>query len=629
MCGIVGIVNLISQAPVRDPVLTHMNERLNHRGPDDTGVFLDGEIGFAMKRLAINDVKNGQQPIFNEDKSLCVVCNGEIYSHPKIKKSLQRHGHTYRSNSDVESIVHAYEEYGENFLEFLNGMFAFAIWDKQKREVLLARDRAGVKPLYYTFFNQDLIFASELKALVSHPDIKPELDYLSLNQYLSFEYVPTPRTIYKNIFKLPAGHFLRFSSRGASTHEYWDLKFKRAESRPPLALPEVTDSLHEVLDNAVSTELLSDVPVGIFLSGGIDSSVLAAITQSKSPKPIKTFTLQFDDKSFDESQYAKIVADHIGSEHCVRRVENNEIVSQAESIPDIFDEPFGDSSIIPTFLLSKFASESVKTVLGGDGGDELFAGYPTLLAHRLVELYERFIPYGIRASLIPRLVNALPVSFNNLSFDFKAKRFLTGRGVPMGIRHHRWIGSFLESEKNSLFHNDYYYSDVDTYSIVGDYLKHSDANEFFNQLLYLDFKLYLEGDILAKVDRASMANSLEVRVPFLNSKVIEHASMLPFNYKLKGFQGKYLLKKVAKRLLPSSIVKRPKKGFNVPIGKLICGELKDFAHDHLHPDTIKRQGVFDHRFIDQLLQDHIERKADYRKTLWTLLMFQVWHAKQT
>lgn len=625
MCGICGIVSLDHSAGVDTQSLKRMNDALKLRGPDDEGYHTDRGVGLAMRRLSIIDLEGGHQPISNETGTKWIVCNGEIYSSVSLRSSLQHHGHTFRTHSDVEVILHAYEEYGVDFVRFLNGMFAFAIWDSDEQKLILGRDRTGIKPLYYTLHNNTLLFSSELRSLLAHEGVSKNIDFISLDQYLTFEYVPSPRSIIKNVFKLPPGHILEFSVRGGlSVRQYWDFSFEKSESRPPLNCNELADQFIDTLKTSVGLEMLSDVPLGVFLSGGLDSSSVAAMAMRISKDPIKTFTLQFDDASFDESYYADIVARHIGSDHHVKRVNHAEILDTINLIPKIIDEPLGDSSIVPTYILSKFAREHVKVVLGGDGGDELFAGYPTLKAHRLVEWYERLVPHVLRSSILPKIVSSLPVSFNNISFDFKARRFLSGRGVPMGIRHHNWLGSFTDSEKARLLHPDLHYRELDGYHILTDHSRRCDATNPYNQILYWDMKLYLEGDILFKVDRASMASSLEARVPLLNLAMLRFAETLPISYKLRRFEGKYLMKKAMLKLLPREIVYRKKKGFNIPVGKLMQGELKPMLLDYLSSDRLKRQGFFNHKEVTRLIDDHLKSRADNRKQLWTLLMFQRW-----
>ena len=627
MCGICGVYNYKSTEVETEHNLKEMCGAMVHRGPDAEGYYVKGSIALGMRRLSINDLNGGNQPISNEDQSIWIVCNGEIYNHPSLRKTLEHLGHRYKCNSDVESIIHAYEEYGEDCFNLINGMFSFALWDQRYETLYISRDRTGIKPLFYTETNGQLIFSSELKSLLAHKDVKRDLDYLSLNQYLSYEYIPTPRSIIKNVKKLPPGHFLKINSKRSEIKPYWRLSFERSESRPPMALSDIKHQFLTTLDESINLELLSDVPVGVFLSGGLDSSSIAALAIKRSSNKLKTFSVAFEDPSFDESKYARSVAKHIGSDHHEQCITPQMIIDTAHRIDSIIDEPLGDSSIIPTYLVSKFASEHVKVALGGDGGDELLAGYQTMQAHKLVDYYERFIPHAIRANLIPRFVNNLPTSLNNISFDFKAKRFISGRGVPFGVRHHLWLGSFNQADKSKLFNSNIDYQMVDTYGIVDHHLNQCDAKNSFNRLLYMDMKMYLEGNILQKLDRASMANSLEVRVPILNHHFVNFITNVPFEFKMRGFKMKYLFKKAMKGLLPDEIINRKKKGFNIPVGKLFQNELKELLYDNLSESTINRQKIFNSKYINKILNEHQNNIVDHRKSLWTLLMFQLWHRK--
>ncbi|HEY7817511.1 MAG TPA: asparagine synthase (glutamine-hydrolyzing), partial [Vicinamibacteria bacterium] len=529
-------------------------------------------------------------------------------------------GHRFQTRADTEVVVHAYEEFGADSLRYLNGMFAFAIWDAKARKLFLARDRFGIKPLFYTFAGDELIFASELKAILEHPRVERRIDFVALNEYLSFEYVPTPRTIFREIRKLPPAHTLTYSIKGPEMARYWDLSLRKSESRPPVSWREYRERLRHELGEAVRREMVSDVPIGVLLSGGLDSTTVLAMMARSSDRKVKSFSIAFEEKSFDESHYARLAASKLGSEHHELTVTSSMMAELVPRLMDVIDEPFADSSIVPTYFLSRFAREQVKVVLGGDGGDEMFAGYPTLQAHRLVEYYERWVPFVLRATVVPKIIDRLPVSKDNISFDFKARRFISGRGVPVASRHHRWLGAFVPQEKRSLFVPELVQNDVDTYEIAYEHQRQCDARETMNQLLYLDQKLYLEGDILTKVDRASMAASLEVRVPFLNASLAEHVAEIPHELKLRGLKTKFVLKKAMAGLLPSEIVNRPKKGFNVPVGYWIEGSLRELVRDQLAPDKLRREGFFEPAYVEKLLREHADGVRDHRKLLWTLLV---------
>ena len=434
MCGICGVFDPASGAKPDRAVLEGMSRSIAHRGPDDEGSFLDAGVGLAARRLSIIDVEGGHQPITNEDRSIWIVFNGEIYNHERLRHLLSKLGHRFQTRADTEVVVHAYEEFGPDCVRYLNGMFAFAIWDAPARKLFLARDRFGIKPLYYTLAGEELVFGSELKAILEHPRVERRIDVAALNEYLSFEYVPTPRTIFRGIRKLPPGHTLSYSAKGLDIASYWDLSLKKSESRPPVSWRDYQERLRHELEQAVHKEMVSDVPIGVLLSGGLDSTTVLAMMAKSSSQRVKSFSIAFEEKSFDESRYARLAASALGSEHHELTVTSGMMAELVPRLMDILDEPFADSSIVPTYFLARFAREQVKVVLGGDGGDEMFAGYPTLQAHRLIEYYERWVPFFLRAGLVPKVIDRLPVSKDNISLDFKARRFISGRGVPVASR---------------------------------------------------------------------------------------------------------------------------------------------------------------------------------------------------
>jgi asparagine synthase (glutamine-hydrolysing) len=603
-----------------------MTHRISHRGPDEDGFFIDSRVGLGSRRLSIIDLAGGRQPISNEDNTLHIVFNGEIYNYKELHSFLEHHGHAFRTQADTESILHLYEELGLECLARLDGIFALAIWDSQAQELLLARDRMGIKPLYYsTLPGGQLIFGSEMKALLSHPGLRRELDLDALNEYLSYEYVPSPHTILKGVYRLEPGHYLRCNKNGIEVRPYHNLSFHTCESRPPIDWREARVGLYTTLRSAVQRELVSDVPVGVLLSGGIDSSSVAALMVDLYPGQVQSFTIGFEESSFDETQFARQVARYLGTQHNEMPLTGRMALDLVERISEVLDEPFADSSFIPTYFLSRFARQQVKVVLGGDGGDELFAGYPTLLAHRLMYFYERLVPWRLHAAVVPLLLKNIGVSFDNISFDFKLRRFLNGRGQPLIDRHHRWLGSFLDEQKMLLLQDWIKPALNPTYSIAYQQAVRSGALQPFNQILFDDMRLYLEGDILYKVDRASMAASLEVRVPLLNREVVDFVLDLPFDLKLRGLTGKFLLKKTMERYLPRNILYRPKKGFNMPVAYWLSGPLRPLLQDVLSVSFIKDQGLFNSAYIQKLIDDHFERRQDNRKLLWTLLMFQMWY----
>jgi asparagine synthase (glutamine-hydrolysing) len=627
MCGICGIVHVDGAPAVDGRVVAAMARAMTHRGPDQEGLHVEPRVGLGSRRLSIIDVAGGRQPIANEDESMFIVFNGEIYNYRELRLFLEHKGHRFRTHSDTEVILHLFEEYGDDVVEYLNGIFAFAIWDRRRNELFAARDRMGVKPFYYARTRQGLTFGSELRVVLANGEVDRQLDLAALNEYLSFEFVPTPRTMLKGVERLPAAHTLRSDGRTVTVRPYWTPSLARSESQPPVQWREFAARLEETLSDAVREELVSDVPVGVLLSGGIDSSAIASFMVGAHPGTVDSFSVAFDEPSFDESRYAQTVSKHLGTRHHELRLTSRMAADVVPRIADVMDEPLGDASFIPTYLLSKFASEHVKVVLGGDGSDELFGGYPTLVAHRLIEYYERTVPRVFRTYAIPKLLPLLPVSFDYFSRDFKIRRFLSGRGVPLEARHHRWMGSYFDEDKARLFQDWVRPVLGETYASAYRYARECDARLTLNRVLYDDMKLYLEGDILTKVDRASMAASLEVRVPFLNRRVVEFATSLPLSLKLRRLTGKYLLKRSMAGRLPREIIERKKQGFAIPVAHWLTSELKDLAGDMLSPDRIRRQGLFEPAYVTALLDDHLARRRDNRKLIWTLLIFQLWQAK--
>lgn len=635
MCGIVGWVNSSFNSPpgkfADETVLRGMCDKIRHRGPDSEGVLLDDSVALGMRRLAVIDLEGGGQPVFNEDRTVAVIMNGEIYNYRELRRELEKDGHRFRDNSDTEVIPHLYEVYGEKFVEKLNGMFAIALWDARRRKLFLARDRFGVKPLYYGVFGGKLIFASELKALTLHPDVETRINFHALRQFLAFEYIPAPLSIYQNIFKLPAAHSLSVENGKVTVAPYWNLSFEK-KLLPP-TVEEAAAELRNLLAKATKARLVSDVPLGVLLSGGVDSASVAAFAQQFSSKPIKTFCIGFEETSFDESRFARQVAEHLGTEH------HEEVLSierAAELLPEIagwLDEPMADASILPTFLLSRFVRSEVTVALGGDGADEIFAGYPSYYAHKMAERYEK-IPRFVRRNVIENIINRLPTGDKNMSFDFMARRFVKSlESSDLTIRHHSFFGSFTMPEQENLLTDEVRSTTAaDIYSESRKWLDVCDADNIIERTQYLDIKSYLAEGILTKVDRASMAVSLEVRSPFLDWRIAEFAASLPENYKLKcdtvkfgfGKTGKYILKKAVAPLLPTSIVNRRKKGFVIPVAAWLKGSLNPLIREFLAFERLEKQGIFKPLFVQKLLSEHETGKANHSQKLWTLLIFQLW-----
>lgn len=621
MCGICGIIHDDPVRSVDASILAAMNRTMVHRGPDDDGTYVKGAVGLAMRRLSIIDLSHGHQPLGNEDGTVLVVCNGEIYNYDELREELETDGHSFKTHSDVEVVPHLYEEMGVDFVDKLNGMFGLALWDAKRRRLVLARDRMGKKPLYYASRKGALLFASEIKALLAHPALERRIDKTSLSKYLAYEYVPAPRSIFQDIFKLEAGHALIWEKGNIAIKKYWDIPKMEFQD---IGIDEAASTLKDLLLHAVKRRLMSDVPLGVFLSGGIDSSTITAMmTRLMPPKQVKSFSIAFEEKTFDESSYARQVAEFLGTDHHEQMCTPQDLISLIPEIQSFLDEPLGDNSIVPTYALSKFTRRHVTVALGGDGGDELFAGYPTFQAEKYAHVY-RMIPGFIRRGVVEPLTKKLRVSDENISFDFKAKQFVKGAGIEDLTRHLVWMGSFAPEEQNRLMVGgavDDIFDDVERHA------QRAAALSPGNRLLYIYKKLYLNEDILVKVDRASMGTSLEVRAPFLDRHVVEFVSRLPYKMKLHGFTMKYLLKKAVGDMLPKGIAVRAKKGFGVPMAKWLKGPLKEMMQDLLNADRIGREGFFNSGEIQRLMDDHLSGRVDNRMKLWTLMAFELWYER--
>jgi asparagine synthase (glutamine-hydrolysing) len=632
MCGIAGWVNLDTNKATsidREAVLHSMCERIVHRGPNSEGLWLDDTIALGMRRLSVIDLETGDQPVFSEDKSVIVMMNGELYNYREVRAELEKKGHKFVTRSDTEILPHLYQEYGDALVDHLNGMYAFSLWDTRKKKLIIARDRFGEKPLYYGVFDGKLIYASEPKAILAHPSVKTEIDLNALRHYVSFDYVPAPMSIYKGIHKLPSAHILFVENGEVRTRKYWDISFVKPtvsdrQGSETASLTEKADELRDLLSDAVRMRLVADVPLGILLSGGIDSSTVAAFATQHATEKVKTFSIGFEEDSFDESKYARQVATHLNTEHYEEKLSAETAGDLISEIGTWLDEPMSDGSLIPTFLLAQFVRKHVTVALGGDGGDELFAGYPMYYAHKVAAKYLA-IPSFVRSGLIEPVVNALPVSTKNLSFDYKAKRFVRASKHDDVTRHHSWFGSFSLDQHESVFTQDVLaQSDADIYRGVRELVDASDAINVIEQMQYADINYYLAEDILTKVDRAAMAVSLETRAPFLDPRVGQFAASIPVQYKLKGKSGKHILKEAMKELLPHNILHRPKKGFGIPIAEWLKGRLNPLMHDMLSPERLKQQGLFNAEYVQRLIKEHENGTASHHKELWTLLVFELW-----
>jgi asparagine synthase (glutamine-hydrolysing) len=622
MCGIVGIVRRGGQS-VDEGVLASMCDAIRHRGPDDDGFYLKDSVGLAMRRLAIIDLALGKQPIANEDETAWIVFNGEIYNYLELRSKLEKLGHSFRTNSDTEAIVHAYGEFGADCPKHLRGMFAFAIWDERKGELFLARDRVGKKPLLYSQTPAgDLVFGSEFRALLCHPQVSRDVDYEAIHHYLSFMCVPAPLTAFTAIRKLEPGHSLRYTRDGEIRVErYWEPDFNRKEKWTE---EEAGERAVEVLREAVRVRLMSEVPLGAFLSGGIDSSAVVALMSEESSAPVKTFSIGFEEQDFSELHHARRVAEHVGADHheFIVRPDAMEVLP---TLVDHYGEPYADSSAIPTYYVSRETRRHVTVALNGDGGDECFAGYERYAAMQLAETYRR-VPSALREGFIRQLIELMPSSELRRSRVRDVKRFARAASLPAVERYLRWISVFDSDAKDDLY-TDEFRARMRPHraaDFIAPWFARANGAGVVDAALLADTMTYLPNDLLVKVDIASMANSLEARSPFLDHHVIEFAASLPSELKLRGRTTKYLLKKVLRKLVPVENLERRKQGFGVPIGHWFRGEMKGFLREILLTEKSLNRGLFKPEAVRRLVDDHVAGRADHSHRLWTLLMLELW-----
>lgn len=632
MCGIAGFTSFNKKNYNIQDTMTSMLDSIAHRGPDASGDYFEESINLGHRRLSIVDLENGKQPLISEDGKIILSFNGEIYNYVELREQLIKQGFKFQTTSDTEVIIHMYRKHGMDFLKHLNGMFAIALWDRDLEQLLIARDRMGEKPIYYQYKDDEFIFASELKALVKHPMVTKEISAIGLDKFLTYEYVPAPQTILENIWKVEAGQVIVVKKNSIKKELYWKHPFHELQEGGDLyaSQNEVLEKLDELMNDSIRMRLQADVPVGVLLSGGIDSSLVTAIAAKQSKQKVKSFSIYFDEASYDESHYIEKMVDQFDLDHHHQTLRANDMLSIVDKMGMIMDEPMSDPSIVPTYYLSKMTAQSVKTVLGGDGADELFAGYPTYVANKLVQAYN-VVPYELRTPLTNFIKKSLgkliPVSSKNVSLDYKLQQFFRGTGVVSEIRFFKWMGGFLESEKKSIFNDSYNQKLLGNFSYddINRYLSRTNMQNELERLLYLSQKLYLCDDILHKVDRASMQNSLEVRAPFLDHRIVEFASQLPERYKLKGFSKKHILKKLAYNYLPKEVIERPKKGFGIPITEWLKNDLKEPMLDLLSKERLDRQGIFKHESIAKIINSHLDGSSNNRKQIWNLMCFQLWY----
>jgi asparagine synthase (glutamine-hydrolysing) len=620
MCGIAGFVTTHESPPAaeRAAVLDRMCRIITHRGPDDQGTMINGPAALGMRRLSIIDLSGGHQPISGEDGSVTIVFNGEVYNYRELQQDLEQRGHRFQTHSDTEAIVHAYEEFGTRCVEYLRGMFAFAIWDSKRRELFLARDRVGKKPLYYTLtMRGTLVFGSELKTLLQHPEVSAEIDPTALDAYLTLGYVPDPLCILRGIHKLPPAHVLTFANNEVSVTQYWDFPFEQDDTASRSA-DDYLEELRALLDEAVRIRLIADVPLGAFLSGGVDSSAVVGLMTRHSERPVKTFSIGFNEDSYDELKYARIAAEHFGTEHH-EFIVTPDICQVVDELAWHFDEPFADPSALPTYMVSKLAREHVTVALSGDGGDELFAGYTRYLVDQQRAGFER-VPRAVRAGLLRPISQRLPHSawgrnyLHNVSLD-SVDRFLDSVSVFTNLTKR----ALYKPEFRAQLQNEEYSSQ--RFRSLAERVRTGDP---LDVLLYLDSKTYLPGDILTKVDRMSMAVSLEARAPLLDHKLIEFVARIPAALKLRGTETKHIFKRAIADFVPPEILHRAKQGFGVPIQQWINEQLRQQIHDTLTDSTARQRGYLDPRYVTQLLSEHERGRRDHANPLWTLFMLELW-----
>ena len=623
MCGIAGFVDLDRLetggiAPARlDAEFTRVHrmcEVIRHRGPDDEGIHVEGGLGLGMRRLSIIDLAGGRQPIHNETGTIWIVFNGEIYNYRELRAELEARGHAFATSSDTESIVHAYEEWGEDALSRLRGMFGIALWDRPNRTLLLARDRAGIKPLYYTERAGRLAFGSEIKSLIAGQAFEPRLDVAALDHYLAFLYTPRDGSIFEGVRKLPPGHFLRWCDGRVDVRQYWKISGLESFQGDE---PEAIDALERVLSDAVRAHLVSDVPLGAFLSGGVDSSAVVAFMARASSRPVQTFSIGFDDPAFDELEHARAVARHFGTDHH-EVVVRPDALSILDRLISHFDEPFADSSAIPTWYVSEIARRHVTVVLSGDGGDELFGGYDRYFPPPRVATFDR-LP-------VPGLRRLAALAWPHLPHGTPGKALLRHASKDAQGRYIDSIALFQPDERVSLYTPDLRsrLTRSAEQTLAAHFSRFSSLS-MASRMMRFDFETYLPEDVLTKVDRMSMAHSIESRVPLLDNEVIDFAATLPARFKIKGQTRKHVLKAMLRQVLPASILERRKQGFGVPLSGWFRGGLTTVFSDVLRSARTRERGYFEPGFVDRLIREHLEGRRDHSLRLWQLLVFELWH----
>jgi asparagine synthase (glutamine-hydrolysing) len=629
MCGICGYYQKEIEAD--KSILKKMNDQIIHRGPDDEGYYYHEDktkrIGLAARRLSIIDLSTGNQPLPSYSKKNWITYNGEVYNFKELRTELETKGYQFRTKTDTEVIVNLYEEYGEAFVGKLRGMFGLGIYDSKKDKLILARDHIGIKPLYYCLKpgNKNLVFGSEIKSILKFPGINREIDHEAVDWFISLEYIPSPYSIFKHIRKLPAGHILTYEKGQIKIKQYWEVEKKTCSQN----IGELREEYLSLLNESVKMRMISDVPLGAFLSGGIDSSSIVSSMAGMSTNQVKTFSIGFEEKSYSELEYSYRVSKQFGTDHYTKNL-SPDINDLVLYLSDFLDEPLGDFSNFPTYLVSKTAREKVTVVLSGDGGDEIFGGYEHYIAQKIARTidFSLFRPFH---KSFAKLTHLFPPSTLKKGFVNRVKRFSEGLENPSQNRHFRWMLFLSNYQKSKLyspeFLNKSFLGKLPSRVPFDKYFENSRQFDGINQDLYLDFKTYMVDNILVKVDRMSMATSLEARVPLLDYKMVEFAFSLPEDLKLKGFTTKWFMKKSMEGILPNDIIYRRKEGFSIPIKNWLRKELKDLMLEYLSEKRIKDAGFFNYNYINKMIHDHLERKADHAHRLWALILFSIWRDK--
>jgi asparagine synthase (glutamine-hydrolysing) len=626
MCGICGKVYFDPEIQIDEHLLHRMCDVISHRGPDESGCYVDGNIGLGHRRLSIIDLTTGQQPMCNSRKDIRIVFNGEIYNFPELRQDLVKRGYQFLSTSDTEVIIHLYDEYGTACVKYLRGMFAFAIWDHHRRRLFLARDRVGQKPLFYAVTSDAIAFASEIKALLQDPAFKRKLDLTAMYHYLTYQYVPPPDTMFQGICKLPPAHTLVWEDGEITIDRYWDLDYA-----PKIHMDEheMKEEIEHLLQESVKMRMISDVPIGAFLSGGIDSSFVVAFMSQYSTQPVNTFSIGFEEKEYNELPYARLIAERYKTKHHEFIVKPNAV----EVLPKLiwhFDEPFGDSSAIPTYYLSQMTSQHVKVALNGDGGDESFAGYLRYLGYKAVRYY-RIIPYGIRKKLMVPLLDRLyasPVLRTYAPVTLRRMRYLNNLSLESQENlYARTLTIFPYDLKLELLTEDVrsQFNGMNSLDYMFHYFQDDKVESSIDRMLYSDVMTYLPDDLLVKIDRMTMAHGLEGRSPFLDHKLMEFAASLPVEYKIRRTRLKYILKKIGQPWLPEKILSREKQGFGVPLGKWFQHELRDLVHDIFSSSYLVQEGILKKTTMNRIWQEHRTGKVNHYHRIWVLLNLELWY----